>query len=143
MRLARLGLAVWVHVEAHSALVAAALSRPEDAFVLISRSGRTSEVLETASEAASNGATIVAITSFPQSPVAAAADTLLLTPVQDTAVRHGSLAARYAQLFVADCLYTAVAQKIFEESADALAATSRALAPHRNSSRRPLPVDEL
>jgi DNA-binding MurR/RpiR family transcriptional regulator len=51
--------------------------------------------------------------------------------VQDTDMRHGSLPVKYAQLAIADCVYSAVAQLTFDESTEGLARTSRALVSHR------------
>ncbi len=134
-RLSRLGLAVWSHVESHAALMAAALMRPGDVFFAVSRSGRTTEAIEALAEAKDRGAMTIALTSFPNSPLGVAADIVLTTPVEDTSVRHGSLAARYAQLLMIDCVYTAVAQRTYEISTEALTLTSRALASHRSSRR--------
>lgn len=134
-RLSRLDLPVWAYQESHTVLMTAALMRAGDVFFAISRSGRTIEAIETLAEAKERGATTIALTSFPNSPLGALADLVLTTHVQDTSVRHGSLAARYAQLLMVDCVYTAVAQRTYERSTEALTLTTRALASHRSSRR--------
>jgi DNA-binding MurR/RpiR family transcriptional regulator len=132
LRLHRIGRPAWCFSDAHAALMSAALQREGDVFFAISRSGRTVEVLDAMVEARSHGAATIALTSFPRSPLAAAADVVLTTHVQDEASRHGSLSARHAQLLVVDCVYSAVAQRTFAEATEALALTTRALASHRS-----------
>lgn len=131
LRLMRLNLQTWVHSDTHAALTAATLCEPEDVFLVVSRSGRTVEALEAISEAHSRAARTISVTSFPRSPIAVHSTVVLAAHVQDSSVRHASLAARYAQLFLIDCLYTAVAQMTLETSGDALARTSEILAPRR------------
>jgi DNA-binding MurR/RpiR family transcriptional regulator len=131
LRLHRIGRPVWAFSDVHQAKVSAALLAKGDVFVGISRSGRTREVIETMTEAHEHGATTIALTSFPGSALVAEADIVLTTPVHDTDTRHGSLAARYAQLLVIDCLYSLVAQQTYDVSVEALASTAQALAPSR------------
>jgi DNA-binding MurR/RpiR family transcriptional regulator len=135
LRLSRIDLPVWAPADSHSALMTVSLLTPDDVFLGISRSGRTVEVVEAMNEAHSRGATTIALTSFPSSPLGDRASIVLTTHVQDTSVRHGSLAARYAQLLVVDCVYTAVAQQTYERSTEALTLTTRVLASHRSSRR--------
>jgi DNA-binding MurR/RpiR family transcriptional regulator len=131
LRLHRIGRPIWACSDSHVALMSAALHRPGDVFFAVSRSGRTVEVVEATAEAHARGSTAVALTSFPGSPLAAASDIVVTTHVEDIEVRHGSLAARYAQLLVADTIYSVVAQQTFARSAEALAQTASALVSHR------------
>jgi DNA-binding MurR/RpiR family transcriptional regulator len=134
-RLSRLDFPVWAHSELHGVLMAASLAQPGDVFFAISRSGRTVEVIEAMSLARERGATTIALTGFPNSPVGELADIVLLTPAEDTAFRHASLAVRYAQLLIADSVYAAVAQLTLDQATQSLASTSRSLAAHRTSRR--------
>jgi DNA-binding MurR/RpiR family transcriptional regulator len=131
VRLYRIGRPAWVFDGLHEAKAGAALCGPGDVLLAISRSGRTGEIIEAAQEARSNGATAIALTSFAASPLAAAVDIVLATPVPDIGSGHGSIAAKYAQLLVIDCLYSLVAQHGLTQAADALARTTTALAVHR------------
>jgi DNA-binding MurR/RpiR family transcriptional regulator len=110
MRLFRIGAQVRAWPEVHGAATSAALLTAQDAVVAISHSGATSEVLEPVELARDRGATVVAITSDPRSPLAAVADEVLGTAVLETSFRSGGLAARHSQLVVTDCLYIRVAQ---------------------------------
>jgi DNA-binding MurR/RpiR family transcriptional regulator len=137
LRLHRIGRPVWAFNGLHDAKLSAALSGPGDVFVAISRSGRTAEVIEATREARARGATTIALTSFASSPLTAVADIVLATPVQDISAGHGSLAVKYAQMLVVDCLYSLVAQRSYGSAAEALARTATALAAHRAPTERP------
>ena len=67
-------------------------------------------------EAGSHGATTIALTSFPRSPLAEVADIVLLTATQATTFRPDALSARHPQLVVLDLLYIAVAQRTYERA---------------------------
>jgi len=136
MRMQRINMPVWGARDSHGAIMAASLLSPNDVFFGISRSGKTIEVVEAMAIAKEKGAKTIALTSFPDSPLALQADSVLTTHVQDTSVRHGSLAARNAQLLIVDFVYTGVAQRRYDESAESIATTGRALASHRTA-RRP------
>ena len=82
-------------------------------------------------EAATHGATTVAVTNFPHSPLAQVAGLVLTTAVYETSFRPGSLAARHSQLSVADIVYVAVAQRTHERTTAALRATAKAVEAHR------------
>lgn len=60
-------------------LIMASHLRPDDVVVAISHSGKTTTVLHTVEEARARGATAVAVTNYPLSPLAKAADIVLLT----------------------------------------------------------------
>jgi DNA-binding MurR/RpiR family transcriptional regulator len=141
MRMQRINMPVWSARDMHGTIMAASLLGPDDVFFGISRSGKTIEVVEAMSVAKTNGAKTIALTSFPESPLADLADVVLTTHVQDTSVRHGSLAARNAQLLVVDFVYTGVAQRRYDESAESIATTSRVLASHR-SARKSKPTNK-
>ena len=82
----------------------------------ISHSGQTRETIEMLAEAGSRGATTIALTSFPRSPLAELADIVLLTATQATTFRPDALSARHPQLVVLDLLYIAVAQRTHERA---------------------------
>jgi DNA-binding MurR/RpiR family transcriptional regulator len=81
-------------------------------------------------EAGSSGATTVALTSFPRSPLAEVADVVLLHAMQATTFRPDALSGRHPQLVVLDLLYIAVAQRTHDRSHAAFQATARAVAGH-------------
>lgn len=135
LRLHRIGLPAWAPSSFHDAMVAAALMRPGDVLLAVSRSGRTSEVLSVAEEARLQGALVIALTSFRVSSLAALSTHLLLLPAEDLDAGHGMAAVKYGQMLFMDALYLAVARQMDARGADALARTARALAPYRTSAR--------
>ncbi len=99
----------------------------------MSHSGATRETIEMLAEAGSHGATTIALTSFPRSPLAELADLVLLTATQATTFRPDAHSARHPQLVVLDLLYIAVAQRTHDRSHAAFQRTARAVDAHRFS----------
>jgi DNA-binding MurR/RpiR family transcriptional regulator len=127
----RIGVAAWAWTDVHNGLASSALLRPGDVALGISHSGQTRETIEMIAEAGSHGATTVALTSFPRSPLADVADIVLLTATQATTFRPDALSARHPQLVVLDLLYIAVAQRTHERAHASFQVTARAVAGHR------------
>ena len=127
----RIGLAAWSCTDLHNGLASAALLRPGDVAIGVSHSGQTRETIEVLAEAGSSGATTVALTSFPRSPLAEIADIVLVHAMQATTFRTDALSGRHPQLVVLDLLYVAVAQRTHNRSHAAFQATARAVAGHR------------
>ncbi len=126
----RIGLAAWSWTDVHNGLASAALLRPGDVALGVSHSGQTRETIEMLAEAGSSGATTIALTSFPRSPLAEVADLVLVHAMQATTFRPDALSGRHPQLVVLDLLYIAVAQRTHDRSHAAFQATARAVAGH-------------
>ena len=127
----RIGVPAWAWNDVHEGLASAALLRPGDVALGISHSGQTRETIETLAEAASHGATTVALTSFPRSALAELADIVLLTATQATTFRPDALSARHPQLVVLDLLYIAVAQRTHDRAHAAFQRTAQAVDGHK------------
>jgi DNA-binding MurR/RpiR family transcriptional regulator len=127
----RIGVPAWAWTDVHNGLASAALSRVGDVALGISHSGQTGETIELLAEAGSHGATTIALTSFPRSPLAEVADIVLLTATQATTYRPDALSARHPQLVVLDLLYVAVAQRTHERSHVAFQRTAQAVHGHK------------
>ena len=127
----RIGVAAWSWRDVHDGLAGAALLRPGDVALGISHTGQTRETIETLAEAGSHGATTVALTGFPRSPLAELADIVLLTASQATTFRPDALSARHPQLVVLDLLYIAVAQRTHDRAHAAFQRTARAVSGHK------------
>ncbi|MEV8378048.1 MurR/RpiR family transcriptional regulator [Kribbella sp. NPDC056861] len=135
LRLHRIGRGANCWSDVHNALTSAALLGVGDVAVGISHSGETTEVLEPLQRAGRQGARTVAITNYPRSPLARAADIVLLTAARDVTFRTGGPAGRHAQMLVLDALYIGVAQRDYTLSEQFFEATAEAVSPHRT--RRP------
>jgi DNA-binding MurR/RpiR family transcriptional regulator len=130
---ARVGLLTRLRTEGHAALVSSALLRPGDAVLAVSHSGRTPDVVAAARRAREQGATVVAVTGSPGSPLAAAADHVLVATGRETAYRAGAMASRASSLLVLDCLYVAVVQRLGTTATAALRRTYRAVEEPRSA----------
>src|SRR2546421_12070452 len=127
----RIGGSAWSWKDVHDGLASAATLGARDVAIGLSHSGQTRETVEILAEAGSHGATTVAVTSFPRSPLAELADLVLLTAVQSTPFRPDALSARHPQLVVLDLLYIAVAQRLHDKAHAAFQVTARAVDAHR------------
>jgi DNA-binding MurR/RpiR family transcriptional regulator len=130
----RIGVAAWAWTDVHNGLASASLLKSGDVALGVSHSGQTRETIEMIAEASSRGATTIALTSFPRSPLAEVADIVMLTATQATTFRPDALSARHPQLVVLDLLYIAVAQRTHERAHAAFSVTAQAVAGHRSAS---------
>jgi DNA-binding MurR/RpiR family transcriptional regulator len=131
----RIGIPSWAWNEVHNGLASSALLGPGDVALGISTTGQTRETIEMLAEAGSHGATTIALTSYPSSPLADVADIVLLTTTSESAFRPDALSARHPQLVVLDLVYIAVAQRTHDRSDVAFQVTARAVAAHRDDQR--------
>jgi DNA-binding MurR/RpiR family transcriptional regulator len=132
-KLHRIGRVAFAWSDPHVAMTSAALLRPGDVAVGLSHSGATEDTVAALERARGNDVTTVAITNFPRSAIARAADHVLTTAARETTFRSGATASRLAQLTVVDCVFVGVAQQTFESSQQALQATHHAVEAWRRS----------
>lgn len=137
-KLQRIGKPAFAWPDSHMAITSAALLGPADVAVALSHTGSTADTLDALREAASHGARTVAITNFPRSPIATAADLVLLTAAHETAFRSGAMTSRIAQLTVVDCLFVVLAQHDLPGSRLALERTFEAAQAKRTRRGRKL-----
>ncbi len=131
MKLHRIGQVASAWSDFHRALTSAALLSGDDVAVGISHSGATQDTIEAIALARDRGATTVALTNFPRSPLAQKADHVLTTAARETMFRSGATASRLAQLTVVDCIFVGVAQRTFDQTQQALQATHDAVQGRR------------
>ncbi|WP_033344453.1 MurR/RpiR family transcriptional regulator [Catenuloplanes japonicus] len=130
-KLHRIGRSVAYWPDPQAALASTSLLAPGDVAIGISHSGASAGVLDVLAQARLRGAVTVALTNFPRSPLAEAADLVLTTAARETTYRSGALAGRLAQLMVIDCLFVGVAVRNRKRSGQALAAADEATATLR------------
>ncbi|HEY3631723.1 MAG TPA: MurR/RpiR family transcriptional regulator [Jatrophihabitantaceae bacterium] len=134
-KLHRIGRVAFAWSDIHIALTSAALLGKQDVAVGISHTGVTRDTIEALTEAGHRGATTVALTNFPLSPIAKVADLVLTTAARETTFRSGATASRLAQLTVVDCMFVGVAQRTYADTRTALEKTREAISGHRVASR--------
>lgn len=130
-KLHRAGLVAQARTDQHLALTGAALLSEQDVAIAISHSGRTLEIVQSAEVAAKAGATTIALTNNPSSPLARVCDLVLLTAASESTFRSGAMASRIAQLAVLDFLFTRIAQADYDTISANLQRTYDAVTAHR------------
>jgi DNA-binding MurR/RpiR family transcriptional regulator len=135
-KLHRIGRTAFYWPDIHMALTSAALLGKGDVAIGISHTGTTSDVIEVLQQARARGATTVALTNFPRSPVTEVVDFVLTPAARETTYRSGAMASRLAQLTVIDCLFVGVAARNRTKARRALEVTAEAVQPHRVTSAR-------
>lgn len=82
---------------------------PGDVAVLISYSGSSKDILDSAESVKLSGGTLISLTKYSQNPLSKLADIRLYSSSADDAiVRSGPMSSRIGQMTVIDVLYTAV-----------------------------------
>jgi DNA-binding MurR/RpiR family transcriptional regulator len=130
-KLHRIGRVSFAWSDTHIMLTSAAVLSDGDVAVGISHTGATADTVEALRVAREHGATTVALTNFPRSPISEVADHVLTTAARETTFRSGAMASRIAQLTVIDCLFIGVAQKHLDSARNALESTYEAVGGHR------------
>ena len=101
---------------------------PKSLAIGVSNSGRTISTVDSLQQAKAQGATTLAITSFPDSPIVRHADICMFTPtvtgVRGPAEYHESMVSKIAQLQVIDVLYSLYAVRNFGRAIEGLERTS-------------------
>ncbi|APU12358.1 MULTISPECIES: MurR/RpiR family transcriptional regulator [Actinoalloteichus] len=134
-KLHRIGRTCFAWSDKHIALTSAAVLGPDDVAIGISHTGSTIDVVDSLRVASARGAKTVAVTNYPRSPIAEAADHVLTTAARETTFRSGAMSSRIAQLTVIDYLFIGVAQQHYETAQEALEVTYAAVAGQRLGAR--------
>lgn len=104
MKLRRIGVTANLHSNPSLQIMSTASLRAGDVGIGISLSGCTRDTVDALAFAAERGATTIAITNFPEFPLAEKADIVLRTNTIETIFPHTSIAARQAQHLIVDVL---------------------------------------
>jgi len=133
-KLHRIGFFASESLDNHQAITSAALMTSEDIGIVFSHSGTTPETLEVLQIMKRSGAKTVAVTNFPDSPVAKAADYSLVTAAKETRYRSGAMSSRIAQLALVDFLFVRLMQLRLESAEVLLERTYLAVRGERDGS---------
>lgn len=129
----RIGIRASVFDDAHMMMMSAAALGPDDVAIAFSHSGSTPAVLGAVELARPTGARTIAVTNYPDSPVARAVDVVLCSTAQNNPLLGDNATARIAQLNLLDALFVAVAQ-LDRKAADLnLSRTMRAVQSKRRT----------
>jgi len=130
-RLYRIGINAHHWSELHAGLTSAAIQGSDCVAIGISNTGRTDATIQVLRQASAAGATTVALSNHPKSPLAEVASLRITTSVHEQFLQPDDLSAKHVQLLVLDLLYLMVAQVNFNQATTKLAATAAAVSPHR------------
>lgn len=114
-----LGVPINSPIDAHQQFMAAALASPSTVVIAISNTARTMEVLNSAREAQSRGATVVALCGQ-EGPLTDLADLVILTGAEEDTNEYTPTSSRLAQLALIDALSVVVALRRDRAANDAL-----------------------
>lgn len=131
-KLHRIGLMSHCFADPHSAISSAALLGKGDVAVGLSHTGKTTDTVRYLEVARETGATAIAITNHPRSPIANVADVVVTTAARETTFRSGAMASRIAQLTIVDVLFVLVAQQRVDAAQSALQRTYDAVQSKAN-----------
>ncbi|HUZ18566.1 MAG TPA: MurR/RpiR family transcriptional regulator [Spirochaetia bacterium] len=104
-RFLRLGQRSEASVDYDIQLIMASHLRKGDVLVAVSHSGKTKNILQTVKTAAKAGATTIAITNYPVSPLTKNSDIVLLTAVFSTSPTGEVISKRITELCIIESLY--------------------------------------
>ena len=90
--------------DSHMQVMAASLMTEQDVVLFVSYSGATRDLMETLRTAKANGAKVILITHYEDSPGAKLADLVLLCGAQESPLDSGSIPIKVAVLYVAEVL---------------------------------------
>ncbi len=126
----RIGIRASVFDDANM-MMSASLLGPDDVAIAFSHSGSTAAVRDAVELARRNGARTIAVTNYPDSPVARGADVVLCSPAQNNPLLGENATARIVQLNLLDALFVAVAQNDHKAAKLNLSRTMRAVQSKR------------
>lgn len=127
MKLQRIGLFAFSSPDPDQQIASSALLKAGCVAIGISHSGTKSATVRALGRAHHEGATTIAITNFPDAPVAEVSDLVLATAARETQFRVGAMSSRIAQLAVVDFLFVRTSQLRFGPSLAAITRTYSAV----------------
>ncbi|KAA9000118.1 MurR/RpiR family transcriptional regulator [Affinibrenneria salicis] len=115
-KLLRIGVRCHAYQDAHIMMMSAALLQEGDVVLVVSHSGRTSDLKASVELAKKNGAKIICITHSYHSPIAKLADFIICSPAPETPLLGRNASARILQLTLLDAFFVSVAQQNIEQA---------------------------
>ena len=124
----QLGINTNAFLDSQMQVMSAAAVTPQDVGIGISHTGVQRQVAEALTLANTGGAATIALTSYPGTPVAEAADIVLLTTTLAAAITHDSPTVRTAQLALVDVIYGAMLLTRRDTAQEKMARVANAIA---------------
>lgn len=93
-------------IDSHMQAISAAMMEPEDVIMFFSYSGSTRAMMETLKLARERQGKVILVTRFPNAPGAELSDLVLQCGANENPLQSGSIAARIAQMYLLDVLFS-------------------------------------
>ncbi|MGP4037512.1 MurR/RpiR family transcriptional regulator [Pantoea agglomerans] len=126
-KMLKIGIKSTAYDDAHIMLMSAAVLSDDDVVIAISHSGATRAVNDPVRLAGRNGAKVIAITNYAESPIAKSAHVVLNSTSQGSHLLGENAASRIAQLNILDALFVAIAKKDLKRAEKNLMKTQHAV----------------
>lgn len=130
-KLLRTGLRCSAPADFHLQLMTASQAGPEDAALLVSHTGVNKDALAIAAELKRRGTPLIAICTYPRTPLVKLADFVLLSAAPASPYASEAFSARIAQLAIIDALYVEVMEQLGEAGVLRLDSMRKAIAKRR------------
>lgn len=114
--------------DSHMQAMAAAMIEECDTILFFSYSGSTLAMLDTLKMAKDQGAQIILVTRFPNSPGAQLANVVLQCGANENPLQSGSIPARIAQMYLLDILFSEYTRRNLDEAKENRNRIAQALA---------------
>ncbi len=114
--------------DSHLQAMAATMMDERDVVMFFSYSGSTRAMMETLKLARQRGARVILVTRFPNSPGASVSDVVLQCGANESPLQSGSVAARIAQMYLMDVLFSEFSRKNLAQCRENRARIADALA---------------
>lgn len=115
-------------IDSHMQAIAATMMEPEDVILFFSYSGSTRAMMETLKLAKERQGKVILVTRFPNAPGAAFSDVVLQCGANENPLQSGSIAARIAQMYLLDVLFSEYSRRNLFKTRDNRARIAQALA---------------
>lgn len=126
-KMLKIGIKSTDYDDSHIMLMSAAVLSDDDVVIAISHSGATRAVNDPVRLAGRNGAKVIAITNYAESPIAKSAHVVLNSTSQGSHLLGENAASRIAQLNILDALFVAIAKKDLKRAEKNLMKTQHAV----------------
>jgi len=128
----RLGIPCAAHDDSHMQVMSASLLTPEDVIVVISHTGSSKDLLESATIASKCGAKVIGIIGKENAPLLKYCDVVLSARSQEAAILLAPMTSRLVQLAILDVLFVSISMKNFSGTKDRLDRVKRSLVDKRH-----------
>lgn len=123
----RIHRACFAHTEVHDMLTSAAVMDSKDVAVLLSYSGRTSDILDAFSLLKERNVPMIVLTKLTRSGILSDANAFLNLSSPEVTMRSGATSSRIAMMTVIDILFDSVVSRQYAEVSEDLKNTHRIL----------------